>query len=144
LVVGVGIGLLGLLAATVILAIAAYDQNNHRTELKRHGVAVQATVTGCLGLASGSGATIYSYSCRARYDLQGRTYEAVIKGTNSLYPVGQTLSAVAVPGRPSLLSTSAAARKESATWTAYTAAIVTGALTVLGAGATLVWYRRRA
>jgi hypothetical protein len=142
LAVALGICLVGLVAATALLAVAATNQNNHRTQLKRHGVPVEATVLGCLGLASGSGATVYSYSCRARYSLEGQTYETVLKGTNSLYPVGQTIAAVAVPGHPNLLTTAAAVATESATWTAYIATIVTGALTMILAVTALMWYRR--
>lgn len=138
-----GLCVAGLLAVTVLLAVAAAGQNDRRTQLKRDGVPVQATVLGCVGLASGSGATVYSYSCQARYTLDGETHVAAIKGTNSDYPAGQTLDAVAVRGRPSLLSTEAAVQRESASWTAYIATVVTGSLTIVLAGAALGWHRRR-
>jgi hypothetical protein len=141
--IGLAICLVALLATTVILAVAGTEQNNRRTELKRQGVPVEATIVGCLGIGSGSGATIYNYSCRASYSLAGRTYEAVIKGTSSVYPVGQRLPAVAVPGHPSLLSTASAVAQESATWTAYVPTIVVGALTVVLGVAYVGWCWRR-
>ena len=143
--VGIVICLAGLVAATIILAVYATNQNNQRTELQSHGVPVEATVVGCLGVGSGTGATVYNYSCRASYALSGHTYQAVIKGTSSVYPVGQHLPAVAVPGHPGLLATTAAVASESATWTSYIGTIVVGGLAVALAAAMAGWYviRRR-
>jgi hypothetical protein len=98
----------GLVAATlvvliVVFTVAGAQKNSQITRLHQHGVAVEVTSTGCLGLLGGSGSNGAGYSCRGRYTFAGRTYTQTIPG-NKLYAPGSTLKAIIVPGDPSLMS----------------------------------------
>jgi hypothetical protein len=136
------LGLLVLLGVAVATTVSAANQNSNLDTLRQHGVPVQATVTGCEGIGSGIGMGIEYYDCRATYTLDGHTYNEVIRGSRNLLQVGQVESAVAVPGRPALLSASNTVEKKSSAWAPYVTPIILWVIVVLGALGLLLWWRR--
>jgi len=110
-----------ILAALVIpLTVLAAEQNSRISRLQSHGVAVNVTVTGCLGMASGTGITESGYQCRGTFTLDGHPHNDVISGSNVLLPVGQPLRADTVRGDPSILYAAGAAATMRSSWKAYT------------------------
>lgn len=131
----------GLIALSAGLAVSASTNNSRADALRTRGVAVPVTVTGCLGISSGVGMGIEYWQCRGTYTLGGHSYQEVIGGSRSFLETGRVVPAVAVPGRPDLLSLKVPARRGSGLG-AYTASMVVGALAaVLAAG--LAWDLRR-
>jgi hypothetical protein len=110
--------------------------------LQQHGVPVEVTVTGCVGLASGTGATEAGFNCRGTFTLAGHSYNEVIGGTTDLYPPGTTLQAVAVPGDPALLSTARAVANAHSSWEAFITPGILLAVLLL-AVVVIVWRTRR-
>jgi hypothetical protein len=100
----VGLVLVGMTVLVVILSVAAVHKNTQITSLRRHGVPVVITITGCRGLLGGSGSNAAGYACRGSFTLDGRRYNEVIPG-NTLHPPGTTLRGVSVPGDPVLVTT---------------------------------------
>ncbi|MBO0731057.1 MAG: hypothetical protein J2P57_17505 [Acidimicrobiaceae bacterium] len=138
------LALVGLAILTVILTVSAANQNSRLDQLRNHGVAVTATVTGCLGVGSGVGMGIEYWQCRASYTLEGQQYEAVLGGSRSHLRDGQLVAAVAVPGKPGLLSTVSAVHRNDSALTPYITPIVLGVVTIAGTFGALLWVRRRA
>jgi hypothetical protein len=100
----VALCLVGLAVLVVALFVAGADKNAQIAQLRKHGVAVTVTVTGCLGLLGGSGSNAAGYACRGTFTLDGHRYNESIPG-NALRPPGTKVRAVAVPGDPPLLDT---------------------------------------
>jgi len=138
----VGLSLVALLAVAVVFFAAGAHKNNQIDDLKRHGVPVTITVTGCLGLAAGSGSNVAGYSCHGRFTLDGQKYDEPIPGT-TLYPDGAQLHGVAVPGDPALVTTSRALATESTSNSVYVVPAVLTAVLVVAVGLILVLWRRR-
>lgn len=140
----VTLALVGLAVLTIILTVSATHQNSRLDQLRNHGVAVTATVTGCLGVGSGVGMGIEYWQCRASYTLEGQQYQAVLGGSRSHLKNGQLVPAVAVPGKPGLLSTVTAVHRNDSTLTPYITPIVLGIVTIAGAFGAVLWVRRKA
>jgi uncharacterized protein len=138
----VGLLLVVLAVLVVVLGIQATHQNSRMSRLQQHGVPVDAVVTGCVGLASGTGATEAGFICRGTFSVDGRRYNEVIEGTQNLYPTGAVVHAITVPGDPALLSTAHAVATAHASWRAF---ITPGILLVvlLLASALALWRARR-
>jgi hypothetical protein len=109
----VGICLVGLLVLVVVLFVAGANKNAQINQLRNHGVAVNVTVTGCLGLLGGSGSNPAGYACTGTFTLDGHRYRESVPG-NVLRPPGTKVAAVAVPGNPPLLDTHHAVASEHA------------------------------
>ncbi|MCW2522818.1 MAG: hypothetical protein JWO63_1153 [Frankiales bacterium] len=92
-----------LLTLVIVLTFQAVTTNLRLRELRAHGTPVQATVTGCVGMASGTGITAAGFSCRGSFQLDGRSHNATIRGTDQLYPPGQSVAAVADRVDPTVL-----------------------------------------
>ncbi len=136
---------LALAGVVIALTISAVGDNSRQTRLKEHGVPVEVTVTGCVGIGSGIGQATAGYTCRGSYSLDGNEYTAVIRGANDALPAGDVLQGVTVRGDPGLLSTASAAAKQHSSWTPFVTPIVLGAITVVLAIGLFVWtsrYRR--
>jgi hypothetical protein len=88
----------------VVLYVAGFQKNAQITRLRRHGVPVEVTVSGCLGLMGGSGSNLAGYDCRGTFTIDGHRYNEAIPG-NTFHRPGATLRAVTVPDDPALLST---------------------------------------
>jgi hypothetical protein len=136
----VGFGILILAALTVIFLVAAIDHNSRFRQLEAHGVAVDVTVTGCVGMASGTGITEAGFKCRGTFTLGNHAYNEVIGGTADLQAVGQKLPAVVVPGDPSILYTARAVANTRTSWAVY---ITPTALLLVLIAAALLWRRLR-
>lgn len=138
LTVAVLVGVAGYLAAT------AAQQDSRLALLRRHGVPVLATVTGCRGISSGVGMGIEYWQCRGSFVLSGHAYEEYIGGNRALLDQGTRVAAVVVPGQPELLSTAAWVRKGRSSTAEYTVAACLGAAGVaLAAGRAAAVRRRR-
>jgi hypothetical protein len=114
-----GFGVLIFAVLTVVFTGIAVHHNSRATSLKQKGVPVQVTVTGCVGLASGTGITGTGFTCRGSYTLADRQYTEQIGGTANLFTVGQKISGVAVRDEPSVLYTASSAQTMHSTWTVY-------------------------
>lgn len=133
------VGVAGYLAAT------AAQQDSRLALLRRQGVPVVATVTGCRGISSGVGMGIEYWQCRGSFVLSGRPYEEYIGGSRALLDQGTRVAAVVVPGRPDLLSTAASVRKGRSSTAEYAvAASLALAAVLLAAGRVAVLRRGRA
>ncbi len=123
----VGICVVGLAVLVVLLFVAGVHKNAQITRLRQHGVAVEVTVSGCLGLLGGSGSNPAGYACRGTFTLDGHRYNEAIPG-NTLRPPGTKVRAVAASGNPPLLSTAHAVSTERASASVF---IVPGILLVV-------------
>jgi hypothetical protein len=121
----------GLALLLVFLVVGAVREGDRESRLRDHGVAVSLTVTSCLGLASGTGATEYSWDCDGTFTLGGRAYNELLHGSNSHLPVGTVVAAVADPGDPANVTTTAAARANHARGSRWIASAITLLLLVL-------------
>ena len=104
---------MGLAVAVAVLFAAGVDKNAQITDLHQRGVAVQITVTRCMGLLGGSGSNPVGYACTGTVLLDGHRYREAIPG-DTLYPPGAKIRGVAVSGDPPLLSTAHAVATEHA------------------------------
>lgn len=82
--------------------------------LRTHGVDVDAVVTGCVGLASGTGITASAFRCRATFRLGARHYTALLRGSATLRPTGQLVRCRVLVGNPASLTLAAAIRGTAA------------------------------
>jgi len=120
-VIGVGLALLG--AVAVVLLVAGIQKNGQADSLQRNGVAVNVTVTDCLGLLGGSGSNAAGYACKGAYTFDGHHYEQDIPGGAEL-AVGSVIRGVIVPGDPRLLSTPALVAEQRSSWNVFIAPAV--------------------
>lgn len=136
-------------AVAVLVGVAAYlaataaQQDSRLSLLRRAGVPVVATVTGCRGISSGVGMGIEYWQCRGSFVLSGQTYEEYIGGSRALLDRGTRVAAVVVPGRPELLSSAAWVRRGRSSAAEYAVAASLGAAGVVLAAARVVVVRRR-
>lgn len=142
LVVVVGSCLAILAAVAVALGIGAVDQNSRNTHLQHHGVAVDVSVTGCIGVLSGTGVTVASFNCRGTFTLGGHTYTDTIRGSTAQLAPGAIVKAVADPDNPSVLSTAQSVAAAHPSWRALILPGVLLVVAIVGA-AWLVAYVRR-
>ena len=122
-----GLCVLALATTGLVLLAAGVQKNAQITRLHQQGVAVEATVTRCIGLMGGSGSDAAGYECTATFTLNRRRYNDAIPG-NTLFAPGTSLRAIVVPGDPALLSTPRALATEHSSWRVF---ILPAALLVL-------------
>jgi hypothetical protein len=142
LVVVVGSCLAILAAVAVALGIAAVDQNSRNTNLKQRGVAVDVSVTSCIGVLSGTGVTVASFNCRGTFTLGGHTYTDTIRGSTAPLATGAIVKAIADPHNPSVLSTTQSVAAAHPSWRAFILPAVLLVLAVGGAAGLLGYVRR--
>jgi hypothetical protein len=135
---------LALLVVAGVLGADAAGQNSRADRLHASGVAVDATVSGCVALASGTGITAYGYRCRATFSLDGRQHEEMLGGTNDLLPTGQTLAALTLRDDPGVLYTASSVDAMRSTWTVYVTPALLALLAVVLAVLAGYGWRRRA
>jgi hypothetical protein len=139
----VGSAVVALVALVVVLTIEAVHKNSRIDSLHHRGVPVDVTVTNCLGILSGTGITVTSFQCNGSFSLYGRSYNAVIAGSNVNHSPGDIVKAVADPKHPASVSTAAALVNAHSSWRAFIAPgvlFVVLVLLILGA----FWWSRRA
>ncbi len=86
------------------LFIAGARKNAQIDSLRRNGVPVVVTVTGCRGLLGGSGSNDAGYVCRGTFTLRGRHHVDTIPGDLDR-PPGTKVRAVTLSADPGLLAT---------------------------------------
>ncbi len=137
----VAVCFVALAVLAVVLFVAGVHKNSQINTLRQHGVAVQVTVKGCLGLLGGSGSNPAGYACQGTFTLDGHHYRESIPG-NVLRRPGTKVRAVAVAGDPPLLSTAHAVATERASASVFVVPAILFAVLVVLVGA-LVFRRRR-
>jgi hypothetical protein len=137
----VGICLTALAILVILVSLETVRQHSRYSRLQRSGVAVDVTVTGCLGLASGTGITVAGYTCKGTFLLDGHRYTDVIGGTSQLYQPGQRIRAVADPARPAVLATPESVARTHWSWTAFVTPV--GLLVLLALLVALAGWRFR-
>ena len=122
------------------MAIGAYQANAQITNLRQHGVPVEATVTGCVSLVGGSGSNVAGFECTARYTVAGTAYTATLPGI-APHQAGDRVAGIAASDDPALFTTPATLAASRASSRAYLlpAALVLAA----GAAGVLLATRRR-
>jgi hypothetical protein len=111
--VAVGLVVVGLAVLVVVLFVAGARKNAQITELHAHGVAVEMTVSGCIGLLGGTGSNAAGYSCHGTFTLGGHRYDDQIPG-NTLYGPGHKLAGISVASDPALFTTPGTLRTQHA------------------------------
>lgn len=130
-----------LAALVAVLTSEAIDKHARNSQLERHGVPVTIVVSRCLGLASGTGITVYAYQCDGTFALGGRNYTDVIGGTNAFHRPGDVIQGVTDPAHPANLATADFVARTHVGWGSLRPPGVCLVLLVLGA-VTLWRYRR--
>ena len=134
------VALVAMIGLSLALAVGTTRNDSRLEALSRDGVAVQATVTGCLAISSGVGMGVEYWRCQASYSLGGRTFDETIGDSRHLLHVGRVLPAVAVPGRPDLLALQRPTARSGPG--GFLPSMLAGVVAVMMA-AVLVWDRRR-
>jgi len=137
----VGFCILVLVALVGVLVLGAVQENSRLVRLRRNGVPVSATVTGCLALASGTGITASGFRCNGMFTLNGRRYNDVIGGDADFHPVGEMVQAVTDPRDPGVLFAAPAVVTPQPSWMAFVAPAIPLAL-MLSLVAVVVWWSR--
>jgi hypothetical protein len=137
----VGLFLVALIALTVVFAIVGINKNAQINRLRQHGVSVQVTVTGCLGLLGGSGSNAAGYACRGTFVFGAHRYHEAIPG-DSLYPSGTMIRAVIDPNDPALLDTPGTVAAAHASWRVFLLPIIF-AVAALGTATLSIRSRRQ-
>jgi hypothetical protein len=138
----VGACLVTLAVFVVVLTIGAVHKNSRIDDLQRRGVPVDVTVTSCFGILSGTGITVTTFQCSGSFELAGRSYHAVIAGSDNNHAVGDIVKAVADPKHPTSISTASSLATAHSSWRAFLVpAVLFVVLVVLAAGA--LWWSRR-
>jgi hypothetical protein len=133
------VALVTLAVLAVVFAVGGAHRNGQVTRLTQHGVPVVMSITNCVGVASGSGSTPASFTCRGTFTLSGHRYDEILGGTQAQYPVGSSVKAVSVPGDPALVSTASSVAGEHASFSVFVVPIV---LTVLFAAGLVLLIRQ--
>jgi hypothetical protein len=141
LTVIVAMCLLILFATGLAFAVERARDDARITKLKHHGVAVEATVTRCLGILSGTGVTEVGFTCHVRYVVAGQVHTATLHGTTALYRDGATVPAVTLRQQPSPVYTAAYVRSADTSWRRYGAAAALMLSALLGGAVGLVLLR---
>lgn len=137
--VGTAAGVSVLAFLVVLLIVSAVGELSRASSLRHVGVPVLATVTGCVGRASGTGITTVGYTCRAAFTLAGHRHEAVIGGSSALLAPGEIVRAVADPNDPSVLAAARSVAGSTSSWTVF---IAPAALLLMLGGVVAVAARR--
>lgn len=138
----VAVVLVGLTALTVGLFIAGVHRNSQIDNLRQHGVPVQVSVTGCMGLLGGSGSNAAGYSCKVVLESGGHRYVDALPG-DSFYQPGTVLHAVTVAGDPSLITLASTVSGEHASGRVFILPTILLVLLVLFVVFLLLWRQRR-
>ena len=107
----VGSAVVALAALVVVLTIEAVHKNSRIDSLRHRGVPVDVTVTNCLGILSGTGITVTSFQCSGSFELAGRSYNAVIGGSDVNHAAGDVGESGSRPQAPDVRFDSEFARE---------------------------------
>ena len=81
---------MALAAVAVVLLVAGVQKNAQADTLHQHGVPVDVTVTGCLGLLGGSGSNGAGYALQGDVHLRRRRHTQAIPG-NAVHAPGSVI-----------------------------------------------------
>jgi hypothetical protein len=137
-----GSAIVALAVLVVVLTIETVHKNSRINGLQRRGVPVDVTVTSCLGVLSGTGVTVAYFECSGSFDLDGRSYNAVIAGSHANHSAGDVVKAVADPKHPTRISTVTALVNAHSSWRAFVGPGVLFLLLVLLIVGAFWWSRR--
>lgn len=118
-----GLGVATLVFLVIVLTVSAIEAQSRTSRLRRAGVPVEATVTRCVGQASGTGITTIGYTCRAAFTLADVRHEAVLAGSSVLRAPGEVVAALVDPRDPSVAVTAQSVAHSKASWTAFIAPV---------------------
>jgi hypothetical protein len=138
----VGFTIVALVALVVVLTIEAVHKNSRIDALRHRGVPVDVTVTNCLGILSGTGITVTSFQCNGSFSLAGRSYNAVIAGSNVNHAAGDVVKAVADPQHPTSISTATSLVNAHSSWRPFITPGILFAVLVLLIVFAFWWSRR--
>jgi hypothetical protein len=141
--VAIGIVLVTLAVLAIVFTIVGIHTNQQDDRLHHDGVPVTFTVTGCLGLLGGSGSNAAGYSCRGTYTLDGKRYSGVQLPGDTFHRPGSTVTAVAVPGDPALVSPASIVATEHSSAGAFVLPVVLAAILFVLVALLLLLRRRR-
>jgi hypothetical protein len=135
--------LISLVGVTIGLGIEAAHHQSRSQRLHDHGVAVTITVTGCLGLVSGTGITPTNYICHGSFALDGQRYDEAIHGSPGLLKIGHHVAGEDDAASPSDLTLADMVGPVPSTWQIYadTIWLAIAALVIAAVG---FWLLRRA
>jgi hypothetical protein len=137
------VGILLLAGVTIGFAVNGIVKVRDDDRLTHHGVPVTVTVTDCLAIASGTGATNTGYQCRGRFTVGGRSHVGIIGGTTIKHAIGSEVAAVTDPSDPSVMATATSVAATPPAWHRFVAAAIC-ALLLVALVAYLLVRRRRA
>ena len=100
----------------VILAVQVIHERSMVNRLHTRGHQVTATITSCRALASGTGITASGFRCNGSYLIGGQLRTATIRGSTTLFPIGQTVPVVVDPQQPDEIITIDAAMAPRPVW----------------------------
>ena len=129
-------------AMAVYFWVTGARQGSDLSALWQRGVPVEVTVTSCRGVSSGIGMGTEYWECRGSYTLGSATSDALINGSRKFIENGAVVQAIAVPGRPDLLSTVQSVRSGKGSAGQYPAAIGLTAACLVTAAAGVAFKRR--
>jgi hypothetical protein len=135
------IGLATLLTLGVLLFVSGAHRNAQINELHQHGKTVQISVSGCVGVASGSGSTPATFSCHGFFTLAGHRYNEIIGGQTNQLDVGTLVQGIAVPDDPALVATAQSVASEHTSSSVFILPIVL--LVAFAGGLVAILVRRR-
>ena len=138
----VGFSIVALVVLVVVLTVEAVHKNSRIDALRHRGVPVDVTVTNCLGILSGTGITVTTFQCNGSFNLDGKSYNAVIAGSTVNHSAGDVVKAVADPKHPTSISTATSLVNAHSSWRAYAVPGVLFAVLVLLVLFAFWWSRR--
>jgi len=127
----------------VILLVAGVHRNGQISDLRDHGVPVQATVTGCIGVLGGSGSNAAAYRCTGVYVRDGVSHRVTLPDS-APHATGSMVKLVSVPDDPGLVATPGTVLHDRATWTVFVVPVVLLLVAVVVAAGWELARRRRA
>ncbi|MDA8045432.1 MAG: hypothetical protein M0Z30_09370 [Actinomycetota bacterium] len=133
-----------LAGCTVWQLVSTAAANSASDRLRRSGVPVSITVTGCSGISSGIGMGIEYYQCEGTYRLNGVQVTALIHGSQALIPSGRVVPGRVVPTDSTSLTRTGpgSTPPPQPSVGSYTVTIILGGLTLVGGAALIVWRHR--
>jgi len=140
--VAVGSAIVALAVLVVVLTGEAVHKNSRIDSLRHRGVPVDVTVTSCFGILSGTGITVTTFQCSGSFELAGRSYNAVIGGSDANHAAGDVVKAIADPKHPTSVSTASSLVNAHSSWRRFVSPAVLFVLMILLIAGALWWSRR--
>jgi hypothetical protein len=127
----------------VILVVQVMHERSLVSRLHTRGQQATVTVTACRALASGTGITAAGFRCDGTYLVGGQLRTATIRGSTTLFTIGQTVAVVVDPQQPDEIITVDAAMAPPPIWRSLAIPAIPLLLLALPGAWLLVRARRR-